>query len=218
MIHFSLKKLIAGALLAAVFCFCGFSEAESQTENSAVSDGVSQNFNIYSDPEDIPLNFGNDVSAETPSSAGSFGPGVFIRVIFSLAVVAALIYGVYFFFKKVMKTSSPSDDPFLRKICELGVAPGKSVQIVTVQDKGYVIGVTDQNINLLGEIDDEQLLNAMNLYADEKSKTPKPKSFAEILNLFMPGSSEKSSGNSAASSAENSFDVLKAQSARLDEE
>lgn len=119
---------------------------------------------------------------------------LFVRMILVLAFVIACIYGVMWFLKKNNKIED-NDDQFLRQVAKVNVAPGKSVQVVTLLDKkAFVIGVSDNNISLISEIENEkaealdykELIDAMNLYSDKKKNTQKPRSFADILDIFMP--------------------------------
>ena len=63
-----------------------------------------------------------------------------LRVILVLALIVGCIYFVLWLIKRGMKIS-PSDDPFLRKVSTLDLAPGKSVQIVSLVDKAYMLGL-----------------------------------------------------------------------------
>ena len=38
---------------------------------------------------------------------------------------------------------------------------------------------------MLGEIDDKELISAMNLTADKKANTKKPVNFSEVLDMFL---------------------------------
>ena len=116
---------------------------------------------------------------ETPSTFA-----LFFRMIIVLIIVVALIYLVFFFIKK--KTNIvKEDDDFLRRVAYLNIAPGKTIEVVTLIDKAYLIGVTDENISLLGEIDDKELIQAMNLNADKNKNIKKPTNFNDVLQMFM---------------------------------
>ena len=59
----------------------------------------------------------------------------------------------------------------------------------------------------------------MNLYADKNDNTRRPRSFEDILSIFMPGTSRNSqSQNIYGSSAHNAADMLQRQRNRLNEE
>ena len=129
----------------------------------------------------------DEVTADSQSASSYKGPstiGMFIRMIIVLIIVVGLIYGVLWFIKKktnVIKT----DDEYLRRAAYINIAPGKSVEVITLIDKAYLIGVTEDNITMLGEIHDDELIKAMNLSADKKNNTKKPATFADVLDMFL---------------------------------
>ena len=105
-------------------------------------------------------------------------------MIVALIIVVALIYGTLWFVKKktnIVKT----DDEYLRRAAYINIAPRKTIEVITLIDKAYLIGVTEDNITMLGEIDDKELISAMNLSADKKNNTKKPSTFAEVLDMFL---------------------------------
>ena len=108
--------------------------------------------------------------------------GLFFRMIVVLIIIIGLIYGFVWLLRK---TSSPKakDDLYLKEVANLSLAPGKSVRIISLKDKAYMIGVTDSNINLITEVQDKDLIDAMNLNADE-NPSDKPKDFASLLASF----------------------------------
>lgn len=153
------------------------------------------------------------------------GVWVFIRMILVLALVILIIWLVFKLMKKNMAPGT-DNDPFLRKVSQVTVSPGKTVQIVTLLDHAYLIGVGEDSINLLGTIDDKELIDAMNLYADKHSNTTKPRSFADILDIFMPNgprSKEKPAAPKTTKkvydgSTEQVLNMLKKQRDRLNKE
>lgn len=149
---------------------------ESQITLNSANENLSEN-----SESDIQLNFNNQTSNQIQTSSGVW---VFIRMILVLALI---IFLIWFIFKMIKKSTAakPEEDPFLRKVASITLSPGKSVQIVTLIDKAYVLGVSDNGVNLLGDINDVQLINALNLYADKTQNSQKPKNFGEMLGLFM---------------------------------
>jgi len=168
------KKLIAVMLL----CISAIFSLYSQTSNSQNNTPLTEESIVISD--EAPVSTAN-------SSSNYKGPstiGTFVRMILVLIIVIALIYGVLWFIKKktnVVKT----DDDYLRRAAYINIAPGKTVEVITLIDKAYLIGVTEDNITLLGEIHDDELIKAMNLSADKKNNTKKPASFADVLDMFL---------------------------------
>ena len=124
---------------------------------------------------------------KAPSTAG-----MIIKMIVILALVVAALYGIMLFFKK-KNNNVQSDDDFMRRVSSLSFAPGKSVEIVTLVDRCFMLGVTDSNINLIAEITDKEMISALNLNFDKKQNTKKPMNFNDVLEMFMPKSSSKKS-------------------------
>ncbi|WP_149554231.1 FliO/MopB family protein [Treponema pectinovorum] len=179
------KKLLAFCAILSFFVFFNqkFYSQNTESQKSENSLQSSTAFDISTDPSQIQLTDSspaNPASQKEPSTIW-----LFVRMIFALAIVAAFAYGIFYFMKRNVKNAN-DNDPFLRKVSQITLSPGKSVQIITLQESAYLIGVSDQNINLIGKIDDKELVNAMNLYADKNERVKKPKSFSEILEIFMP--------------------------------
>ena len=171
------KKLFAAIIIFMAAVFALYSQNTGTSDESAVTVNAEQSI-ILSDDASAASNTQN-TNYKRPSTAGTF-----IRMIVVLIIVIALIYGVLWFVKKktnVIKT----DDDYLRRAAWINIAPGKSVEVITLIDKAYLIGVTEDNITLLGEIDDKELISAMNLNADKKANTKKPASFSEVLDMFL---------------------------------
>ncbi len=124
-----------------------------------------------------------DVSGQTSGTVW-----LFVRMIIVLVIVVACIYGIVWLLKKTTQPGA-EDDPFLKKTASITLAPGKSVQVVTLQDKAFVLGVSDSQVNLIAEITDKELIDSMNLAADREPKGKAP-DFASML-ANLTGSTKK---------------------------
>lgn len=169
------KRLIAVMFLCITAVFSLYSQntvSKTETENTITEESI-----LLTD----------EVTADSQPASSYKGPstiGMFIRMIIVLIIVVGLIYGVLWFIKKktnVIKT----DDEYLRRAAYINIAPGKSIEVITLIDKAYLIGVTEDNITMLGEIHDDELIKAMNLSADKKNNTKKPATFADVLDMFL---------------------------------
>ena len=169
-----MKKTIAVILL----CMTAVLSLYSQNNTNQNETPLTEESILISD-ENV-SDTANTVSAyKGPSTAW-----LFIRMIVVLVIVVGLIYGVLWFIKKktnVVKT----DDAYLRRAAYINIAPGKSVEVITLIDKAFLIGVTEDNITLLGEIHDDELIKAMNLTADKNNHTKKPATFSDVLDMFL---------------------------------
>ena len=166
-------------LLAVIFlCITAASFLYSQNQANQSETPLTEESIVISD--DNTTESGNNASTyKGPSTVG-----MFVRMIVVLVIVIGLIYGVLWFIKKktnVVKT----DDDYLRRAAYINIAPGKTIEVITLIDKAYLIGVTEDNITMLGEIDDKELISAMNITADKKNNTKKPATFADVLDMFL---------------------------------
>lgn len=169
------KKLIAVILLCMTAVFSLYSQNQSTQNNTSLNEESI----VFTDDTSQ-----NNTSENVTAYKGPSTIGMFIRMIVVLIIVVGLIYGVLWFIKKktnVVKT----DDEYLRRAAYINIAPGKTVEVITLIDKAYLIGVTEDNITLLGEIKDEELIKAMNITADKNANTRKPVTFSELLDMFL---------------------------------
>lgn len=160
-----------------VFVFSQTDTSQSSSVESSVLD-ESQILLGETNPESQ-ITFSDDESNLEKSSVW-----LFVRMILVLILVIVAIYALMKFFKK-KSTEVKSSDDFLRSVSSLAFGPGKSVEIVTLIDKAYVLGVTEKSINLIAEIDDKELIESLNLNHDKKSNVTKPINFAEVLDMFV---------------------------------
>ena len=203
------KYLKSLFFISILFCadFLLTAQVNSQNENNISKNAGQTEFSedsIFLDMPDGQNNDGgqnqNQNEYKSPSTIG-----VFIRMIVVLLIVVLLIYAFFWFVKKKNKNLKTKDD-YLRRVAYLNIAPGKSVEVITLIDKAFLIGVTDDNISLLGEIDDKELITAMNINSDKKVNTKKPATFNEVLDLFIQkGNKKKSVFSQEESKVDNLF-------------
>lgn len=178
------------SLFTVVFLLLSFSILNAQQSTSATQkDNVVSEQSIILNPQTDAVSQENANDEYKPAST----IGVFVRMIIVLIVVVLLIYAFFWFVKRKTNNNLKTDDDYLRRVAYLNIAPGKTVEVITLIDKAYLIGVTEDNINLLGEIDDKELITAMNLNSDKKANIKKPATFNEVLELFLQKGSKKKS-------------------------
>lgn len=175
---FAKKNLFLLVLLS--LSFSAFSQSVDNSGAGVVSNESEISLNIV----DENTNPEAELSVGGGKKQSSVWP--FIKMFLILAVLVAAIYGVLYFVKRNMN-KTVDEDEFLRRVAFLNLAPGKSVEVVTLIDHAYLVGVSDAGINLISEINDKELIEAMNLNADRNRNVTKPRNFADVLNIFMPG-------------------------------
>lgn len=156
---------------------------QNTSAQTSVNSSFENDVNYFSDTQAAAGESSSNFTYKAPSTAG-----MIIKMLVVLALVIAGLYAILRFIKK-KNNNVQSDDDFMRRVSTLNFAPGKSVEIVTLVDRCFMLGVTDSNINLIAEITDKEMISAMNLNFDKKQNTKKPMNFNDVLEMFMPGNS-----------------------------
>ena len=129
------------------------------------------------------LVFGED----TPVTGQVSGPSVWsvIRMILVLALVAAAIYGIAFLFKKASKPSA-NTDPYLKILSNAHLGANRYAHIISVGSRAWLVGSGESGVNLISEITDKEIVDAMLLDDSRKIEPPAGRfiDFMSILRRF----------------------------------
>ncbi len=195
----SIKKALAVFLCMTAFCL-GFSQtAQADSTENQSSDAMTAlkstetqyaiGNNQASDNTNTAVQTGTGTTTNNNSNNtglwSTIGP--FVNMILVLIAVIACIYGIVWLLKKSMRPGA-ENDPYLKKTASITLSPGKTVQVVTLQDKAFLLGVSDSSITLISEIEDKELIDAMNLNTPVGGK--KPANFAALL-ASLTGSAKR---------------------------
>lgn len=195
MTAFSNKKYLRSILFLFLFCIIQNFSAQTAVPELGAAPGT--------DEKTISLDAG---AAGLPATAKNNEPSsiwILVRIVLVLGIVCGGIYGVVFFLKKTTRINA-GNDPYLKNVASLPLSPNKAVQVITIGSQAFVIGVTDQSISLIAEINDRELIDSMNLATDRGNPVP-AESFANLLNSFLPKKhGEGQSGSTADGKARRS--------------
>jgi flagellar protein FliO/FliZ len=117
------------------------------------------------------------------------GPSVWavVRMLLVLALAAAAIYGVVFFLKRSSKQALSNDpflnNPFLKVLANARLVSNCYVHVVSVGNKTWLIGSSAGGVNLIGEVDDTDTINAM-LLEDSNKTVAAPGRFPDFLSML----------------------------------
>lgn len=121
------------------------------------------------------------------------------RLVLVLGLSVAAIYGITYWLKSL---AHPAElrDPYLRVIATTHLGSNRSVHIVAVGTKAWLVGSAEGSVQPIAEITEQETLDA--LFLDESkrlSETGKTnKDFKSILSRFMPQAhSERQNSKSA---------------------
>lgn len=97
--------------------------------------------------------------------------GSLFRILFSFSILGLLMTGAYYFFKNKVKTGQDIKKTQIRVLTQHYLGPKKSLAIIRVAGESILIGVTDNNINLIKSL---SLL-------DEELPEETPHNFAKVI-------------------------------------
>jgi len=111
---------------------------------------------------------GTETEPEAARPVSAVSAFSIIRMLLTLAVVAAAIYGLVYFLK-VRRTSRAKAelDPFLKILANAPLGPNRGVYVLSVGPQVWLVGSAETGVNLISEITDKDTINAM-LLEDSK--------------------------------------------------
>lgn len=107
---------------------------------------------------EIELNHTNDMLIESENKSASSFFFNFLKMLFALLLVLALIYFILMFMKKRNKLQDNSD--LLENLGGISLGTNKSVQLIKVGNKVFLVGV-GENVELMKEITDEAFIDRL---------------------------------------------------------
>jgi len=125
--------------------------------------------------------FGEDEETATVRQSSSVWP--VIRMILVLSLTAAAVYGVVFFLKRSSK-QTVSKDPFLKILATVHLGANRYAHVVSVGSKAWLLGSSDGGVNLIGELDDKALIDAMLLEEARKNAEPQQGRFPDFISML----------------------------------
>jgi flagellar protein FliO/FliZ len=153
---------------------------------------ASQDAPLATDDEDAP-------AVRTGSSVWPI-----IRMILVLALCAAAVYGIVFFLKRAKK-QTVSKDPFLKILATVHLGVNRYAHIVSVGGKAWLLGSSDGGVNLIGEVDDKEIIDSMLLEESKRSAEPQgrfPDFISMLRRLGLPAQ-PGASGSGASKSVDD---------------
>ncbi|MCM1321098.1 MAG: flagellar biosynthetic protein FliO [Bacteroides sp.] len=201
-------------LCLAVFCFPQTLRDDAADGSASAAEMNESDIGVAETDENSLFLSAENAYAETEARQPST-LYLLVRMILVLICVVAAVYGIFYFFRRMTNTAVPQN-PYLKNPVSLALGQGKSVHVVTLGDRAYLVGAADSSVGLIAEIADKELIDAMNLHADAQP-AGKPKDFASLLAAFFP---EKKTGGESArifakTTAEATADELRKQQNRL---
>ena len=180
--------LLRTALVSAVLIFSYLSasgiaafaaDRRAGKERNASGNVVAQPGTREAAPEGAP-----PASAETPGAPGApayeytepqFGDNrvsYSLLVLRTLAILAVLVVAVYFVMRIFLKNRRKivTGTNIIKVIATYPLAGNKSIQIMEIAEKVFILGVTDTNINMITAIEDKETIDRIKLQSSKETK------------------------------------------------
>ncbi|GHU26353.1 hypothetical protein FACS1894172_00790 [Spirochaetia bacterium] len=114
---------------------------------------------------------------------------VILRTLVVLLLVAVAIYGLIFVLKRISKSPVPEDSK-LKILASVPLGMSRSVHVVSLGEKAWIVGSAEGSISLIAEVTDQEMVDGLILDASNRrteGKTGKLPSFSQLLH-HLPGS------------------------------
>ncbi|MDR1867610.1 MAG: flagellar biosynthetic protein FliO [Treponema sp.] len=102
---------------------------------------------------------------------------VIIRAVIVLLIVAIAIYGVIFILKRSLKPHI-SNDPYLKVVAGISLGMSRSVHVITLGTRAWLVGSSEGSISLIAEITDKELIDTLILNGSQQHSST---SFSHLL-------------------------------------
>jgi flagellar protein FliO/FliZ len=113
------------------------------------------------------LYWGNDTTAAGQRASATSALSIF-KVLITLILAAAAIYGLVYFLKKFSRGGT-ARDPFLKVLASASLGTNRGVHILSVGSQAWLVGSAESGVNLISEIQDKETLDLMLLEDSRKS-------------------------------------------------
>jgi flagellar protein FliO/FliZ len=124
---------------------------------------------------------------ELPPLPATGGASTFFpvfRMVLTLALAVAAVYGLVYFFRRLSRPQSVQDN-FLKVLSSVHLGSNRYVHVVSLGSRAYLVGAGDSGINLIAEIEDRETIDAMLLEESKRaSESGRPLDFKKLLGRF----------------------------------
>jgi len=138
----------------------------------------------------------------------------YFKIVLVLALVVGAIYAIFYFIKKSLRIKDQIGEG-ATVLLNYSIGPAKWLQIVYIGGKYLILGVTNDNINLISEITDQKEIERLEINLNEQ-KVDSGNSFSTIITNFLKNNVKFKESKKEFDYENDSVEFLKKQNDRLD--
>ncbi len=210
------KRLFFILLLILSISFC-FAQSQDAPEDG-VGDSVSEEQTYLNQVKDVMGGESTSKSQSTKTADEQRKSGIgyysYFRLIFTLLIICGAIYLVYFYLKKRVHRTSEAAGISSGVVLVQSLGVNKTVQIIHIGGKYLIVGVTNEAINLLSEITDEDEIGRLDLM-EADSAVKSGASFSDLIKGFIGKKAESAEVQEEFDYEKDSLRFIREQNEKL---
>jgi flagellar protein FliO/FliZ len=148
------------------------------------------------------------ITGQTNEAVAEVNTWDFINMILGLLVVVAIIYLIFYLLKKGMGKRVVENE-IIKVLGSRILSGSKSLHLVDVGGEIYLVGSSNDSVNLISEIKDKETRDAIILAAAQTKDHRPPRFFDLITHVFKPNAKKKLE-------IQEGIEYMKKQRSRLD--
>jgi len=150
--------------------------------------------------EDLAIEDTGAPALELEGELNQFNAWDFLRMFLVLGVVISVIYGVFFFLKKMGNPSFQGNN-LISLVSTQNLQGNRALHLIEVGNEVFLVGSSEGGVELVGKIQDQETLDQVRLYRSEMMAGGK--SFQSSLrDIFFRNSGAAASGPQSGSGAQ----------------
>ncbi len=177
--------------------------AATGTSTSAASTALPNEKNLL-------IGTGNAAANGSVKPVKNLGAWDYIQMVLVLALVIAGIYLLFYFLKRA-GGQKYQDNALIDVMSTKVLQPNRALHLVDVGGQLYLVGTSENSVNLVSEIQDKETADEIRLRAAQAGPRTEKKSFLDIF----AGTFKKGGGFGFSGSVTNSMGFIKQQRERL---
>ncbi len=99
---------------------------------------------------------------ESPARRAPSSAWAIVRTLIALVVVAAAVYGVVYFLRKIGRPVEPRESD-LKVLASTHLGSNRFVHVVALGEKAWLVGASEGGVALIAEIEDKEAIDSLHL-------------------------------------------------------
>jgi flagellar protein FliO/FliZ len=193
---YRINKIFYAPLVAGALFIGNLNTVSAQTSDVPGATGAAETVPVAEPNPESLIIFDAPEGGEAIAAPQTISGFAMLRVVLILALSAAAIYGVVFFFKRLAKPQEQAN-PYLKVLARAPLGTGNAVAVVAVGTRAYLVGAADGGVSLIAEIEDQETVDAMlldNSRNGQGTGGSKLLNFSSLLRRLGAGESGKRPG------------------------